>query len=170
MLVVAANSPLRYLCVLDCAHVLPVLFGRILMPQAVLDELQHPKTPTAVRTWLANPPAWLEVRSIVGRPDVALSTLEAGEQEAIVLDQELHADILLVDDGKARDLAIQRGLRVMGTVGVLEQAAARGLVALPDVLTQLLTTNFRILRTIINDALTRDAARKRQEGENQNEG
>ena len=73
------------------------------------------------------------------------------------------ADILLVGDGKARDLAIQRGLRVMGTVGVLERAAARGLVALPEVLTRLLSTNFRILRTIINDALARDATRKRQE-------
>jgi predicted nucleic acid-binding protein len=167
MLVVADNSPLRYLRMLDCAHVLPVLFGRILIPQAVLGELQHPKTPAVVRTWLADPPAWLEVRFIVGRPDVALSTLEAGEQEAIVLAQELYADILLVDDGKARDVAIQQGLRVMGTVGILEQAAARGLVALPEVLTRLLTTNFRILRTIINDALARDAERKRQEGEKQ---
>ena len=170
MLVVADNSPLRYLRVLDCAHVLPVLFERILIPHAVLGELQHPKTPAVVRTWLADPPAWLEVRSIVGRPDVALSTLESGEQEAIVLAQELHADILLVDDGKARDLAIQRGLRVMGTVGILEQAAARGLVDLPEVLTRLLTTNFRILHTIINDALARDAARKHQEGETQEQG
>jgi predicted nucleic acid-binding protein len=131
MLAVSDNSPIRYLCVLDCIHVLPVLFGHILIPYAVLRELQHPKTPTIVRTWLADSPAWLEVRAIVGRPDVALSTLESGEQEAIVLAQELRADILLVDDGKARDLAIQRGLRVMGTVGVLEQAAARGLVDLP---------------------------------------
>jgi hypothetical protein len=56
----------------------------------------------------------------------------------------------------------------MGTVDILEQAAARGLVALPEVLTRLLTTNFRILRTIINDALTRDAAR--QGGETQEQG
>src|SRR5688500_9472156 len=127
MLVVADNSPLRYLRVLDCTQVLPVLFGRILIPPAVLRELQHPKAPTVVRIWLADPPSWLEVRPTIGRPDVGLSTLESGEQEAIILAQELHADILLVDDGKARDVAIQRGLRVMGTVGVLEQAAIRGL-------------------------------------------
>jgi predicted nucleic acid-binding protein len=58
----------------------------------------------------------------------------------------------------------------MGTVGILEQAASRGLVDLPEVLTRLLTTNFRILHTIINDALTRDAERKRQEGANQERG
>jgi predicted nucleic acid-binding protein len=170
MLVVSDNSPLRYLRVLDCAHVLPVLFGRIIMPYAVLAELQHPKTPAVVRTWLADPPVWLEVRAIVGRPEVALSTLESGEQEAIVLAQELQADILLVDDGKARDVAIQQGLRVMGTVGVLEQAAARGLIDLPEVLTRLLTTNFRILRSIINDALARDTERKCSAGKNQYQG
>jgi predicted nucleic acid-binding protein len=162
MLVVSDNSPVRYLRLLDCAHVLPILSGRILIPRAVVEELQHPNTPAVVRTWLADPPAWLEVRPIAGRPDAALATLEAGEQEAIVLAQELRANILFVDDGKARDLAIQQGLRLMGTVGVLEQAAAQGLVDLPEVLTRLLTTNFRILRVIIDDALTRDAEHKRQ--------
>ena len=56
------------------------------------------------------------------------------------------------------------------TVGVFEQAATQGLVDLPEVLTRLLTTNFRILPTIISDALTRDAERKRREGENQEQG
>jgi predicted nucleic acid-binding protein len=162
MLVVSDNSPIRYLRVLDCTHVLPILFRRIFIPHAVAEELQHPNTPAVVRAWLADPPAWLEVRPIVGPPDAALATLEAGEQEAIVLAQELQAAILLVDDGKARDLAIQQGLRVMGAVGVLEQAAAQGLVDLPEVLARLLTTNFRILRVIIDDALARDAERKRQ--------
>ena len=62
------------------------------------------------------PLAWLELRSNIGQPVAAL-------HEAIVLAQELRADILLVGDGKAHDLAIARGLRVMGTVNVLEQAA-----------------------------------------------
>ena len=146
MLVVSDNSPVRYLRVLDCAHVLPLLFGRVLIPRAVLEELQHPNTPAVVRTWLADPPTWLEVCPIVGRPDAALATLEAGEQEAIVLAQELQANILLVDDGKARDLAIQQGLRVMGQWACSNIAAAQGFVDLPEALARLLTTNFRILR------------------------
>ena len=141
---------------------LPILFGHILIPHAVLKELQHPNAPAVARTWLADPPVWLEVRSLVGRPDAALAMLEAGEQEAIVLAQELQANILLVDDGKARDLAIQQGLRVVGTVGVLEQAATQGLIDLPEVLARLLATNFRILLVIIDDVLARDAERKRQ--------
>lgn len=58
---------------------------------------------------------------------------------------------------------LQRGLRAIGTVGVLEQAATQGLVDLPEVLARLLTTNFRVPRSIINDALTRNAERKRQQ-------
>jgi hypothetical protein len=58
MLVVSDNLPIRYLRVLDCAHVLPVLLGRILSPRAVLRELQHPHTPAVVRTWLADLPGW----------------------------------------------------------------------------------------------------------------
>ena len=135
--------------------------GRIFIPRAVLRELQHPNTPAVVRTWLAAPPAWLEIHPIAGRPTTALAMLVAGEQKAFVLAQALHANILLIDDGKARDLAIQQGLRVMGTVSVLEQAAAQGCVDLSEVLTRLLTTNFRILPVIINDALARDAERKR---------
>lgn len=167
MLVVSDNSPVRYLRVLDCTELLPALFGRVIIPRAVLGELHHPHTPAVVRTWLNAPPAWLDICPIVGSPDATLASLEAGEQEAIVLAQERHADLLLVDDGKARDLALQRGLRVMGTVGVLEAAAAQGRVDLPDVLTRLLTTNFRILRTIITDALARDAERKRRQNDPQ---
>ena len=163
MLVVADNSPVRYLRVLDCTHVLPVLFARLLIPQAVLRELQHPHTPAVVRTWMAARPPWLEVRPILGQPDATVARLEAGEQEAIVLAQELQADILLVDDGKARDVAIAQGLRVMGTVGVLEQAAIRGLVGLPEVLARLVATNFRLRPSILTEVLARDAERKRQQ-------
>jgi predicted nucleic acid-binding protein len=157
MLVITDNSPLRYLIVIDCVHVLPVLFGRILLPTAVVEELQHPHTPAA---WMTHPPAWLEVRAITGAPDVSVAELEAGEQEAIVLARELHADLLLIDDGKGRDITFAQGLRPMGTVGVLEQAAIRGLVDFPTVIARLLRTNFRITADIITDALARDAARK----------
>jgi predicted nucleic acid-binding protein len=117
--------------------------------------------------WLAAPPSWLEVYPLRGQPGATVARLEAGEQEAIVLAQELQADILLVDDGKARDVAIAQGLHVMGTVGVLEQAAIQRLVDLPEVLARLLTTNFRILPSIITEVLARDAERTRHQGVNE---
>jgi predicted nucleic acid-binding protein len=85
---------------------------------------------------------------------------DGGEQEAILLAQELHADLVLLDDREARKAAIRRALRVMGTVGVLEQAAIHELIDLPEVCARLLTTNFRIKDSIIHNVLARDAARK----------
>ena len=49
MLVIADTTPLRYLVVIDHQFILPRLFDRILIPQSVQEELQHPRTPLAVR-------------------------------------------------------------------------------------------------------------------------
>src|SRR5207249_11391263 len=80
MLIVANNTPLRYLILLGYVDILPALYGRILIPQAVLQELQHPHTPVLVRSWMANVPSWLEVGQAVGGADAAVLELDAGER------------------------------------------------------------------------------------------
>jgi predicted nucleic acid-binding protein len=160
MVVITNNSPIRYLVLLDCIHLLPALFSRVTIPAEVQAELQRPRTPAVVRAWIASPPAWVDIRQASGTPEADLLPLDDGEQEAILLAQELHADLVLLDDREARKAAIRRALRVMGTVGVLEQAAIHELIDLPEVCTRLLTTNFRIKDYIIHSVLARDAARK----------
>lgn len=54
MIVVADTSPLNYLLLIDEIDLLPVIFGQVLLPRAVFDELQHPKTSPIVRRWIAN--------------------------------------------------------------------------------------------------------------------
>lgn len=163
MRVVADNTPLRYLILLDDADILPTLFGGVFIPQTVLHELQHPHAPVEVRTWLSHPPAWLDVRQAYSPPAVDLAVLDPGERDAIWLARELHADLLLVDDHAARAVATQLGIRKMGTVGILERAAIRGLVDLPEALARLQRTNFRIHQDVIEALLIRDAERKRQQ-------
>jgi predicted nucleic acid-binding protein len=162
MLVAADTSPINYLVLLGHTEVLPRLYTRVVLPEAVSHELLDAEAPVAVQTWAADLPAWCGV----GRPtDVsgiaALSHLGAGEQEAIFLAQELRADLLLIDEEDGRRAALARGLIVTGTLGVLEHAAERGLVDLPDALARLLTTSFRVRDALIQAALARDAARKR---------
>ena len=161
MLVVADASPLHYLVLIEADGTLAALFDRIVIPRAVAGELQHPRTPPAVRAWMAAPPVWLDIRD-AGRTDATLAHLDLGEQEAILLMLDLHAELLLMDEWEGRREAVRRGLTVTGTLGVLERAAVRGLADLPTLLTRLQATNFYAPAGLIRDLLARDAARKRQ--------
>jgi len=161
MMVIADATPLRYLILIEAAAILPALYGRILIPQRVADELQRPRTPLPVRQWMATTPAWLEIHMPQLAPERALARLGAGERDAIVLAQELRADLLIMDDWDGREAAEQRAFTVIGTLGVLDAAAARHLLALPEVLTRLQATNFRMTPDIVQRLLERDAARRR---------
>jgi predicted nucleic acid-binding protein len=160
MLVIADASPLHYLILLESTDILNVLFDRIVMPQAVAAELQHPQTPAVVRVWMATPPAWLYIQDVGTAPDASLSHLDRGEQEVITLAQALHTDLLLIDDWEGRREAELRALTVTGILGVLERAVQRELLDLPSTLTRLLASNFYAPANLIRDMLARDADRK----------
>lgn len=46
--VVSDTTPLNYLIVINRFQILASLFGSVLIPEAVLEELRHPKAPDAV--------------------------------------------------------------------------------------------------------------------------
>jgi predicted nucleic acid-binding protein len=50
MIIVADTSPLNYLVQIAAEHLLPALYGRILIPPQVLAELCDPGAPDMVRT------------------------------------------------------------------------------------------------------------------------
>ena len=130
----SSPTPLNYLILIHQSDLLPRLFDRVLIPPAVLEELQHQETPDVVRRWIAGPPSWLQVQALHSVLDPALGFLDAGEREAITLAEELQADQLLLDDADARREAARRNLPFIGTLGVLREAARRDLVDLRVVL------------------------------------
>ena len=69
MIVISDTSPLCYLLLIDLIEVLPQLFGRVIIPQKVRDELLAPTAPQVVREWIAQPPDWLEVQIITDTAD-----------------------------------------------------------------------------------------------------
>jgi predicted nucleic acid-binding protein len=141
--VVSDTSPICYLLLIGQIELLEALFQRVYIPSAVQDELAHPDAPAILRDWMASPPAWLEVRSAPAE-EMSLSRLHAGEREAILLAHELRAEVVLLDDRRARLAARESGLEVMGLLGVLSQAAKKGLVSLVDALDRLQRTSFRV--------------------------
>src|SRR5437899_1687184 len=76
MIVIADTSPLHYLILLERAEVLQHLYGRVIIPEAVVRELQAQKTPAVVRQWITSPPEWLQIRQIAVPPDPALAELD----------------------------------------------------------------------------------------------
>ena len=158
MIVISDTSPLNYLVLLDEIELLPKLFGTIIIPPAVLSELQRIEAPIEVKAWLSTNPTWLELRT-ASAIDLTIR-LGAGECEAISLAKELNADLILIDDRKARQAAIERGLRVAGTLNILELASIKNLVELTETFDKLQQTNFRVSQELLDEALEREKQRK----------
>jgi predicted nucleic acid-binding protein len=160
MIVIADTTPLNYLILIQQVGLLPLLFGKVLIPPAVLKELEDPGTPDLVRAWLAGAPSWLHVQPLHSAPDPELDYLEDGEREAIALAEELGADLLLLDDTDARKQAARRNLPFIGTLGILRRAAQLDLLDLPTILARLQQTTFYVDSELIRSLLEEDARRK----------
>lgn len=148
MIVVADTSPLNYLIRLGRSDILQEIYGRVLVPHAVLIEMQHAEAPSEVRAWASAPPVWLEERQ-VQQIDESLDTeLGTGECEAISLALEVEADILLIDERAGRQEAQARHIEVAGTLAVLLQASMRGHFDFPEAIKQLRLYGFRASRAV----------------------
>lgn len=161
MIVVADASPLRYLILIEHTYILPALYGRVLVPPAVITELSRERTPVIVQQWIANGPDWLQVQGPTRGLVLERGALGPGEMEAIALAEELSADALLMDERDGRREAERRGLAVLGTLRVLADAAEHGLADLPATLGRLRRTNFRASEHLLQRLLERDATLRR---------
>ena len=86
-LVIADTGPLNYLILIGHIGLLPVLFEKVVLPTTVQSELASSKAPPFVRDWVADLPAWVEVREAPLSPaeDASLNGIDAGEKAAIQL-------------------------------------------------------------------------------------
>ena len=138
MLVVADTSPLNYLVWIEAAGILPKLYGEVIIPPEVRDELLAMDAPSVVRAWANRLPDWIEVQA----PDAALRddprwrSLDLGERAAIALATVRQPSVLLLDE-----------------------AARLKLIALPDALERLMRTSFRYPKAIVARLLEEDARR-----------
>ena len=161
MIVVSDTTPINHLLLADKIFVLPELLGKVIIPSAVFQELQSDKTPAVVKEFIANLPRWLEVRQVKVLFDTDLDELGIGEREAIILAEELRADILLMDERSGREAALKRNLPVVGTLGILERAAEKDLIDFAGTLQKLKANGFFIASRLEKDFLERDAIRKK---------
>lgn len=154
-MVVADTSPLNYLVLIHQINLLPDLYGRVLIPESVLKELRAIATPPLVRNWATNLPEWIEVSPATLMDDAGLTRLHAGERDAISIALTAHADAVLLDERLARQEAENRGLKPIGTLGVLVAAHERGLIDLRATIDALRQTSFRASPKLLASILER---------------
>lgn len=146
---------------IDAIDVLPRLYGHILIPPAVHAELSDPLAPALVREWIMQAHRWLEVVPLRNPADSALMHLDAGERDTIALAAELQASLLLMDERDGADAARACNLKVIGTLGILDVAAAHGWLDLPAIFDRLRQTTFRSPHRLMATMLEQDARRKK---------
>ncbi len=102
--------------------VLKELLGKVAIPRAVHDELHQKMVPPLEE--------WAEVIEIRDRRAYGTyrRVLGPGESEALCLCQQIDADVILLDDRRARLVARQLSLKAVGTLGILLLAKKRGLI------------------------------------------
>jgi len=126
--VVSNTTPLSTYLRAEREELLRDLFGVVLIPQGVADELDQGKR--WFGEWRERVP-WVQIRSIQPSPllDLLSSELDRGESEAISLAVECKADILLMDEAAGRQKSRELKLEILGSIGVAMVAGRRGLLS-----------------------------------------
>ncbi len=157
MTVVSDSSPLITLAKIGRLDVLNHLYQTItITPQVYEEVVLHGsglKGSAEVATC-----KWIEVKSIENVGALAAARekfgLGIGETSAIILGWELSASLVLIDEIKARKVAREYGMAVLGCVGILEDAFRSHLLSdLARAYRQLISAGAYIDRKILENSL-----------------
>jgi uncharacterized protein len=156
MIVVSDTSPIINLAVIGRLDILPALFGKIVVPLKVFEEItvQGADMPGADEVQKSS---WVEVRKCSNTTFIqALQfQVDAGEAEDIALALELGAALILIAERLGRQLAKAYHLPIMGLLGVLKIAKEKGLILqIKPLLDQLINiAGFRISKELYMEVL-----------------
>lgn len=151
MIVVSNASPIISLERIGQIELLNKLFTKVLIPEQVHAELTPP--PHAAIT-----PEWLNIEQLSDTKQLeewrTKFRLGKGELATILLAKELSANLAIIDERKARQLAIKENLKVVGAVGILEESYRRNLIHdLRACYQNLLSSGTYIERRLLNASL-----------------
>lgn len=127
MIVVSDTSPVSSLYRISHHWLLEKVFGQVIVPPVVMQELESLKNFGFDISPLKSLP-WLKVCRVNNAVEVLKlqPLLDPGESEAIVLAKELKADFILIDEKEGRRIAQQEGLQIIGLLGVLSASKKQG--------------------------------------------
>ena len=157
--VISDSSPLIYLAWLGQFDLLRQLYGRVVVPAAVWEEvaMRGGNLPGAGELRAAVQAGWVGIET-PAKPltaeEMAGAEIDLGEVQAIALARE-RGTVLIIDDLDGRLLARRLGVEVTGTIGVLVRAKRQGLIPALRPLVERLRheTNFHLSGALIDSTL-----------------
>ncbi|MFC1853352.1 DUF3368 domain-containing protein [candidate division CSSED10-310 bacterium] len=143
--IICNTSPLQYLHQIGLLHILPDLAGSVIVPDAVVAEIDVGRKRGIELPDLYELP-WLILKSPVSKAIIPLvSDLGPGETEVLALALEKKGSIVILDDLLARKVAVTLNIPLVGTLGLIVQAKQRGFVeAVAPYLDELDRLRFRL--------------------------
>lgn len=125
MIVISDTTPLISLIKINHLELIEELFGEIQIPDSVYRELVSNDKFKAEAEEIIKYSSIKRVK-VTNEKSVQLlqraTGLDIGESEAIILSDQIKADLLLMDEVKGRQVARNMGISIMGTIGILMQA------------------------------------------------
>ncbi len=136
MIVVSDTTPVISLMKVGQMELLQQLFGVVYIPEAVYRELTDNEA-FSEEVRMVQECEFLYVKKVDNGKSVTIlqnfTGLDAGESEAIILADEMHSDVLLMDEHRGRQVAKKLGITITGTIGILMQAFDEGMLTRDDV-------------------------------------
>lgn len=148
------TSPIFYLHRLGLLNIFHALYGEIIVPWAVQDELEQG------RKQGENVPnldeySWIKIRNVsVPQYMNLIVELGRGESEVLGVAAEHPSALVVLDDKLARNIAELQGFRLTGTAGILLRAKEKNLISeIKPVLDSLIDLDFRLRPELLKNIL-----------------
>lgn len=125
MLIIADTGALISLGHIGKLYLIEELFGDVLIPEVVWQELRSYQNPDFDKS---NVEFFIDKVKSIKSTNYFKHVIDIGESEAILLYKELDADYLLIDDKKARRVAESLDINCIGSIGILIEAKNRKLI------------------------------------------
>jgi len=148
-MIIGDSSALISLSILDKLDLLEKLYDKLYVPQAVYAEVTelHKFQSVKLKSFLKDKVKVVDLK-------ITKLGLGIGELEAITLYKELDADVLLIDDNRAKKYATLNDIKVIGSLGVLVKAKEKGHIeSIKPLLKKLQATDIFISDKLVNTIL-----------------
>ena len=154
-IIVSDTSCIGYLIQINRLNLLHNLFGKIIIPDAVNEEILILKNKGHSLSEFQSAD-WIEIYTANNLSNIKEynSVLDRGELQAISIAIELNADLIIIDEKLGRLVATSLGFEITGLVGILITAKNKGLISsIKEILDEVILLGCRINKKLYNIAI-----------------